>query len=141
MHFYALCTFPTSEALRHARAQCNNNIPSHAPSKSTRRTVSVYQLSRRSLKVSRSKNAYATYHQMQCTIELRTLNSNNVPNLVSPVQTFLEPEDPSRIFFSVLARSLFSLHPTKMATRKAYRLGQYTYDLQVRDWWCTSFCM
>ena len=42
---------------------------------------------------------YATYHQMQCTIELRTLNSINVPNLVSLAQNVLEPENPSRIVF------------------------------------------
>ena len=36
-----------------------HNIPSHAASKSTRRTVSVYQISRRSLEVSRSKDPYA----------------------------------------------------------------------------------
>ena len=65
---------------------------------------------------------YATYRQMQCTIELRTLNSINVPNLVSPAQNFLEPEDPSRII--VFRPDACSLHPTKMATRKEYRLGQ-----------------
>ena len=42
---------------------------------------------------------------MQCTIELRTLNSISVPKLVSLVQNFLEPEDPSRKKFSVLARA------------------------------------
>ena len=153
LHFYALCTFPKAEALRHARAQGTNNIPSHVPSKSTRRTVSVDQLSVRSLKVSRSKDAYAicmcsvhsaramhvhyaTYHQMQCTIELRTLNSSGVPNLVSLVQNFLELEDPSRIKF--FGPGACSLHLTKMGTRKACRLWQYTCDLQVWDRWCTS---
>ena len=37
---------------------------------------------------------YAPHHQMQCTIESCTLNSTSVPNLVSPAQNFLEPEDP-----------------------------------------------
>ena len=36
---------------------------------------------------------YATHHQMQCTIELRTLNFISVPNLVLLAQNFLEPED------------------------------------------------
>ena len=31
---------------------------------------------------------------MACTIELRSLNSISVPNLVSISQSFLEPEDP-----------------------------------------------
>ena len=80
-----------------------------------------------------------TYHQMQCTIELCTLNSSGVPNFVSLAQNFLEPEDPSRIKF--FGPSACSLHPTKMATRKACRLGQYTRDLQVWDRWCTSSCL
>ena len=58
---------------------------------------------------------YAPNHQMQCAIELRTLNSTSAPNLVSLAQNFLEPEDPSR-------RKLFgpgarSLHPTRTATK------------------------
>ena len=77
---------------------------------------------------------YAT-HQMQCTIELRTLNFISVPNLVSLAQNFLEPEDPSRIKF--FGPGACTLHPTRTATGKAYRLGQYTCDLQVWDRWCT----
>ena len=73
---------------------------------------------------------YATYHQMQCTIELHTLNSSSVPNLVSLAQNFLEPQDPSRIKF-FFGPGGCSLHPTRKTTRKAYRLGQYTCDLQV----------
>ena len=43
-----------------------------------------------------------------CTIELRLLNSISVPNLVSISQSFLEPEDPSRIKISGHgARSLY----------------------------------
>ena len=42
---------------------------------------------------------YITHQQMQCTIELRTLNSINIPNLVSLGQNFLEPEYHSRIQF------------------------------------------
>ena len=82
---------------------------------------------------------YATHHQMQCTIELRTLNFISVPNLVSLAQKFLEPEDPSQIKFC--GPGACTLHPTRTATGKAYRLGQYTCDLQVWDRWCTSSCL
>ena len=51
---------------------------------------------------------YAPHHEMACTIELRSLNSITVPNLVSIAQSFLEPEDPSRIKISGAgARSLY----------------------------------
>ena len=51
---------------------------------------------------------YAPHHEMACTIELRSLNSISVPNLVSISQSFLEQEDPSRIKISGLgARSLY----------------------------------
>ena len=51
---------------------------------------------------------YAPHHEMACTIELRSLNSITVPNLVSISQSFLEPEDPSRITIRGLgARSLY----------------------------------
>ena len=82
---------------------------------------------------------YATHHQMQCTIELRTLNFISVPNFVSLAQNFLEPEDPTRIKFS--GPGARTLHPTRTATGKAYRLGEYTCDLQVWDRWCTSPCL
>ena len=36
---------------------------------------------------------YAPHHEMACTIEVRSLNSISVPNLVSISQSFLEPED------------------------------------------------
>ena len=65
---------------------------------------------------------YVTHHQMQCTIELRTLNFISVPNLVSLAQNFLEPEDPSRIKF--FGPGACTLHPTRTATGKACRLGQ-----------------
>ena len=42
---------------------------------------------------------YVPNHQMQCTIELHTLNSISVPNLVSLAQNFLEPKDPSNEVF------------------------------------------
>ena len=42
---------------------------------------------------------HASHHQMQCTIELRTLNFISVPNLVSLAQNFLESENTSRINF------------------------------------------
>ena len=76
---------------------------------------------------------------MQCTIELRSLNFISVPNLVSLVQNFLEPEDPSRIKFFGLGAC--TLHPTRTATGKVYRLEQYTCDLEVWDRWCTSSCL
>ena len=80
---------------------------------------------------------YATHHHMQCPIELRTLNSIDVPNLVSLAKNFLEPEDPSPIKF--FGPGACSLHPTRTAVRKAYRLGQFMCNLQVWDRWCTSF--
>ena len=45
---------------------------------------------------------YAPHHEMACTIEVRSLNSVSVPNLVSISQSILEPEDPSRINISGL---------------------------------------
>ena len=47
--------------------------------------------------------------------------------------------DPSRIKF--FGPGACTLHPTRTATGKAYRLGQYTCDLQVWDRWCTSSCL
>ena len=68
---------------------------------------------------------HAPCHEMTHTIELRSLNSINVPNLVSIAKNFLEPEDPSRINFSgVVARSL---HPTRTATTKTYMLGKHLF--------------
>ena len=76
---------------------------------------------------------YAPHHEMACTIELRSLNSISVPNLVSISQSFLEPEDPSRTKISGLGAR--SLHPTGTATTKAHRLGLYTCDFQVWHQW------
>ena len=73
-------------------------------------------------------------HHRITHIELR-----GVPNLVSLAQNFLEPEDPSRIQF--FGPGACTLHPTRTATGKAYRFGQYTCDLQVWDRWCTSSCL
>ena len=54
---------------------------------------------------------YAPHHEMACTIELRSLNSISVPNLVSISQSFLQPEDHSRIKISGHgARSLYVPH-------------------------------
>ena len=56
-------------------------------------------------RVARSKfpedrGTYAPYHEMACTIEIYSLNSISVPNLVSIAQSFLKPEDPmSKKFF------------------------------------------
>ena len=159
LHTYALCTFPKSEALQHARAQCTTTfqVMHHR-----RALVELYQCTKFrvtpptfpevkmplyicamcmcNVHSARAIHVHcATHHQMQCTIELRTLNSINVPNLVSLAQNFLEPEGPSRMkFFGPGARSL---HPTRTAIRKAYIFGQYTCDLQVWDRWCTSFCL
>ena len=64
---------------------------------------------------------YVTNQEMTYAIELRSLNSICVPNLVSIATTFLDPEDPSRINFS--GPGARSLHPTETVTTKAYRLG------------------
>ena len=64
---------------------------------------------------------YAPHHEMACTIELRSLNSISVPNLVSIAQNFLEPEDPYRIKFS--GPGARSLHPRGTVTAKAHMLG------------------
>ena len=59
---------------------------------------------------------YAPHHQMVCTIELRSLNSISVPNLVSIAQSFLKPEDPSQINLS--GPGARSLHRTRTVTKK-----------------------
>ena len=60
---------------------------------------------------------YAPHHQMACTIELRSLNSISVPNLVSIAQSFLKLEDPSQINLS--GPGARSLHPTETLITKA----------------------
>ena len=70
----------------------------------------------------RAKHAhYVPYHEMTCTIELRSLNSISVPILVSIGQNFLEPEDPSQINFS--GPGARSLHRTGTVTTKTYSMG------------------
>ena len=64
---------------------------------------------------------YVPHHQMTYNIELFSLKSISVPNLVSIGQGFLEPVDPSRINFS--GPGARSLYPTETVTIKAYRLG------------------
>ena len=64
---------------------------------------------------------YAPHHEMACTIELRSLNSISVPNLVSIAKNFLEPEDPYRIKFS--GPGARSLHPTGTVITKAHTSG------------------
>ena len=64
---------------------------------------------------------YAPYHEMACTIELRSLNSISVPNLVPIAKNFLEPKDPSRIKFS--AHGSRNLHPTGTVITKAHTSG------------------
>ena len=64
---------------------------------------------------------YAPHHEMACTIELRSLNSISVPNLVSIAQNFLEPEDPSRIKFS--GPGARSCTPHKRQPQKHTRWG------------------
>ena len=54
---------------------------------------------------------------MACTIEIYSLNSISVPNLVSIAQNFREPEDPSRIKFS--GAGARRLYPTGTVTTKA----------------------
>ena len=53
---------------------------------------------------------------MACTIELRSLNSISVPNLVSKAQRFLKTEDPSQINLS--GPGARSLHRTRTVTTK-----------------------
>ena len=65
---------------------------------------------------------YAPHHQMACTIELRSLNSISVPNLVSIAQSFLKPEHPSQINFS--GPGARSLHPTGTVTTKSIYPGE-----------------
>ena len=76
---------------------------------------------------------YAPHHEMACTIELRSLNSISVPNLVSLAQSFLKPEEAMSKKFS--ASGACSLHPTGTATTKAHTLGLYTCDFQVWHQW------
>ena len=38
---------------------------------------------------------YVPYREMTCTIELRSLNSISVPNLVSIAKNYVDSEDPS----------------------------------------------
>ena len=142
MHVHNVPT--TFQVMHHLRAlvelyQCTNFR--FAPSKFPEvKTKDAYAICMCSVHSARAMHVhYTTYHQMQCTIELRTYNSSGVPNLVSLAQNFLEPEDPSRIKF--FGPGACSLHPTKMATRKTCRLGEYTCDLQVWDRWCTSPCL
>ena len=80
----------------------------------------------------RQKNIKSsTINALNITPQLHTFNFINVPNLVSLAQNFLEPEDPSRI--KIFGPGACSLNPTRTVTRKAYRLGQNTCDLQVRE--------
>ena len=72
---------------------------------------------------------YAPHHEMTCTIELRSLNSISVPNLVSIAQSFLKPEDPSQINFS--GPGAHSLHLTGTVTRKAYMMVKHACAVQV----------
>ena len=64
---------------------------------------------------------YAPHHEMACIIELRSLNSISVPNLVSIAQNFLEPEDPYRIKCS--GPGARRLHPTGTVITKAHTSG------------------
>ena len=144
LHPYALCTFPKSEALQHARRTCTIHTPQHSKlctiEEHSSNCISV--LTKFCVTLPKFPEVkmpmfvhcamhvhYATHHQMQRTIELRTLNFINVPKLVSLAQNFLEPENPSRIKF--LGPGACSLHPTRTTTRKVYRLWQCTCDLQV----------
>ena len=70
---------------------------------------------------------YVTNQEMTYAIELRSLNSICVPNLVSIATTFLDPEDPSRINFS--GPGARSVHPTGTAPPMDFKLVQYTCDL------------
>ena len=73
---------------------------------------------------------YVPYHEMACTIELRSPNSISVPNLVAISQNFLNPEDPSQMNFA--GPGTRSLHRTGTVTTKACLLGKHTCYLH--DW-------
>ena len=66
---------------------------------------------------------------MTCDVELRSLNSTSVPNLVSIRQNFLEPEDRSQINFS--GPGARRRHLTGTVTTKAFMLGKHIRGLQV----------
>ena len=74
-----------------------------------------------SSKFPESKGAYAPHQQMVCTIDLRSLNSISVPNLMSIALSFLKPEDPSKINLSGPGER--RLHLKGTVTTKAYMLG------------------
>ena len=107
-----------------------------------RALVELYQCTKFRVAPSKFPESKGAYARALCNtssnaIEVRTLNAINVPNLMALAQNFLEPEDPSRI--KLFGPGACNLHPTRTATRKAYRLGQYTFDLQVWDRQCPSF--
>ena len=159
LHPYALCTFPKSKALQHARAHCAQCTTTFQVMNHRRALVEPYQCSvpnsRHSPKFPEVKMPIyiccaMCIEQLLCTCTMQLIIKCNVPwnyahwalinvpNLVSLAKNFQEPEDPSWI--KCFGPGACSLHLTRTATRAAYRLGQYTCDLQVWDRWCTSFC-
>ena len=73
---------------------------------------------------------YVPHHQMTYNIELFSLKSISVVNLVSIAQIFLEPADPCQINSSGLGTH--RLHPTETVTTETHRLWQHTCDLHVK---------
>ena len=72
-HFAPLCLvlFPEIRVFPACTCTMYHNIQSHAPSKSNRRTVAVYQISRHSPKVSRSKeNISIAYVRAMCIVHV-----------------------------------------------------------------------
>ena len=80
---------------------------------------------------------YVPHHQMTYNIELFSLKSISVPNLVSIAQIFLEPADPCQINSS--GPGTRRLHPTETVTTETHRLWQHTCDLHVWHLRCPPF--
>ena len=78
----------------------------------------------------------APHHQMECTIELRSLNSISVPNLVSIAESFLKPKDPGQKVFRPWR---VQLAPHTNGTPKDFKLVRYACDLRVWGRWCPAF--
>ena len=109
VHFPEIRGFAACTCIEHAQCSTTFHVMHHrealfelhqctkfrvAPSKFPELKVPMHVRSARVMHVH-----YAPNRQMQCTIELHTMNPIGVPNFVSVAQNFLEPKDPSRITF------------------------------------------
>ena len=80
---------------------------------------------------------YVPHHLMTYNIELFSLKSISVPNLVSIAQVFLKPADPCQINSS--GPGTRRLCPTETVTTETHRLWQHTCDLHVWHQRCPPF--